>query len=144
MVGWLVVYFDHGYSLNNHVSHLWTVFKVLNEETSLCKVRKLLLCNCQNFTQSWLVLYVQMQWWICWSPFNSLPYCFIFVVHDFGFVSSFMGDTKICCWALSLLGRSFWLSSKWSYLDGYPPWFDVVHLEGKAYLEFWRHRNFYA
>ena len=62
-----------------------------------------------------------MQWWICWSPSAQLPYCFRFVVNDFGFIWTFMGDAKICSWALSLLARLFWLSSKWSYLDGYTP-----------------------
>ena len=59
-----------------------------------------------------------MQWWICWSPSAQLPYCFRFVVNDFGFIWTFMGDAKICSWALSLLARLFWLSSKWSYLEG--------------------------
>ena len=43
-----------------------------------------------------LVLYVQMQWWICWSPFATLLYCFRLMVHDIGFVWRVV--ELLACW----------------------------------------------
>ena len=43
-----------------------------------------------------LVLYVQMQWWICWSPFATLLYCFRLMVHDIWFVWRVV--ELLACW----------------------------------------------
>lgn len=40
---WYTLIVGYSYSLNDHVSHLRTVFKVLKEESPLCKEREMLL-----------------------------------------------------------------------------------------------------
>lgn len=49
----------------------------------------------------------------------------------FGFIWSKLGYDKVSSWASSLLARSVWSASKWTYMDYCSTLFDVVSLEGK-------------